>query len=341
MEIPLLLVGDRFHREQAQEENGAHDVTDTKRARVEQCGECREGDEEQQDVLVDDDEEDVEQRELPGLHALAQNLPAVVLPAGLVATLPGEVEGEACAPQRDEHGHDVEPNILQASPRREHPDVNDGDDRPYAIDPGGVFGGKREHPAQYRDAEKDPEVDDEGSHVRSFVRGIFCTGLYPLLFSRREGQQVNETPAGRKDPSAASSDETSSYSSDFLSQLAADTTELSADEQQAIAALPAGNAILIVRRGPSQGSRFLLDVDVTVAGRATNADIFLDDVTVSRKHAEFVRHGNNFSVKDLGSLNGTFLEGERISGEVPLADGAEVQVGKFRMSFFASREDVK
>jgi pSer/pThr/pTyr-binding forkhead associated (FHA) protein len=76
-----------------------------------------------------------------------------------------------------------------------------------------------------------------------------------------------------------------------------------------------------------------------VAGRHPDAGIFLDDVTVSRKHAEFRRQGTTFSVVDLGSLNGTYFDGVRID-ETPLSDGAEVQVGKFRLTFYASRVDL-
>ena len=74
-------------------------------------------------------------------------------------------------------------------------------------------------------------------------------------------------------------------------------------------------------------------------GRHPNADIFLDDVTVSRRHAEFLRNGRVFQVKDLGSLNGTYFDGERIDLAV-LTDGSEVQVGKFRLTFYASRLDL-
>jgi pSer/pThr/pTyr-binding forkhead associated (FHA) protein len=78
---------------------------------------------------------------------------------------------------------------------------------------------------------------------------------------------------------------------------------------------------------------------VTTAGRHPDADIFLDDVTVSRRHAEFTRHGRRFEVKDLGSLNGTYFDGVRIESAL-LTDGAEVQVGKFRLTFYASRSDL-
>jgi pSer/pThr/pTyr-binding forkhead associated (FHA) protein len=94
-----------------------------------------------------------------------------------------------------------------------------------------------------------------------------------------------------------------------------------------------------VRRGPNSGARFLLDADLTSAGRHPDADIFLDDVTVSRRHAEFIRRGTSFEVRDLGSLNGTYYDGVRIESAL-LTDGAEVQVGKFRLTFYASRADL-
>lgn len=110
---------------------------------------------------------------------------------------------------------------------------------------------------------------------------------------------------------------------------------LDLEELEAVAALPAGSALLIVKRGPSDGSRFLLDVDVTTAGRHPNASIFLDDVTVSRKHAEFRRDSSGFSVTDLASLNGTYLNGTRVDS-ARLTDGDEVQVGKFKLTFYAA-----
>ena len=126
------------------------------------------------------------------------------------------------------------------------------------------------------------------------------------------------------------------FSEDLLAELGSD---LSRDEQLAIEALPSGNALLIVKRGPNAGARFLLDQDVTTVGRHPNADIFLDDVTVSRRHAEFLRDGIKFTVRDLASLNGTYFDGQRID-EIQVTDGAEVQIGKFRLTFFASRADL-
>jgi pSer/pThr/pTyr-binding forkhead associated (FHA) protein len=103
-------------------------------------------------------------------------------------------------------------------------------------------------------------------------------------------------------------------------------------DSAAVAALPPGTALLAVRRGPNAGSRFLLDSDLTLVGRHPDSDIFLDDVTVSRRHAEFYRHRGRFTVRDVGSLNGTYVNRERIE-EASLNDGDEVQVGKFRLVF--------
>ena len=109
------------------------------------------------------------------------------------------------------------------------------------------------------------------------------------------------------------------------------------EDQAAIAALPPGCALLITQRGPGAGARFLLDADRVLVGRSERADIFLDDVTVSRKHATFVRDGGEFWVRDSGSLNGTYVNRERVDAAV-LHAGDEVQVGKFRMVFFPSRQ---
>jgi pSer/pThr/pTyr-binding forkhead associated (FHA) protein len=148
-------------------------------------------------------------------------------------------------------------------------------------------------------------------------------------------------PGAPKDPRDAvgSTDTTLTFSQEFAAQLAPIDNDVTAEEQEAISALPSGSALLVVRRGPNAGARFLLDADVTTVGRHPHADIFLDDVTVSRRHAEFLRKGRKFEVKDLGSLNGTYFDGVRIDSAA-LTDGAVVQVGKFRLTFYASRLDL-
>jgi len=116
---------------------------------------------------------------------------------------------------------------------------------------------------------------------------------------------------------------------------AASPSGLSGEEKAAVAALPRTSALLIMQRGPSAGARFLLDAARTVAGRSVDADIFLDDVTVSRRHAEFVREGDDFVMRDIGSLNGTYINRTRIDAAV-LRAGDEVQIGKYRLTFHPS-----
>lgn len=132
---------------------------------------------------------------------------------------------------------------------------------------------------------------------------------------------------------------TEHFGDDFAARLAELEARATAEEQAAIAALPSGSALLIVRRGPTVGARFLLDEDTTVAGRHPDADIFLDDVTVSRRHAEISRHGTTFSIRDLDSLNGIFVDGERVPESV-MSDGTEIHIGKYRMTFYPSRHDI-
>ena len=97
--------------------------------------------------------------------------------------------------------------------------------------------------------------------------------------------------------------------------------------------LKKGQALLVVRRGPNAGSNFVLDKDLTTAGRHPESDIFLDDVTVSRRHAEIRRRDDKFYVQDKGSLNGTYVNRQRVD-ETPLASGDELQIGKFKLVFF-------
>lgn len=108
---------------------------------------------------------------------------------------------------------------------------------------------------------------------------------------------------------------------------------LSPQDEAAVDALPLGSALLIVHSGPNAGARFLLDQDVTVAGRSVSGGIFLDDVTVSREHVRFERKGANFHVVDAGSLNGTYVNRERVVSK-RLELGDEVQIGKYRLTFY-------
>jgi pSer/pThr/pTyr-binding forkhead associated (FHA) protein len=103
----------------------------------------------------------------------------------------------------------------------------------------------------------------------------------------------------------------------------------------AVDALPSGSALLVVQRGPGAGSRYLLDTDLSTVGRHPESDIFLDDITVSRRHVEFRRDDGTFRVHDVGSLNGTYLNGDRVD-DAELQNGDEVRIGKFRLIFFAS-----
>jgi pSer/pThr/pTyr-binding forkhead associated (FHA) protein len=97
--------------------------------------------------------------------------------------------------------------------------------------------------------------------------------------------------------------------------------------------LEKGQALLVVKRGPNAGSNFLIDKDVTTAGRHPESDIFLDDVTVSRRHAEIRRRDERFFVVDKGSLNGTYVNRERVD-ETELASEDDLQIGKFKLVFF-------
>ncbi len=111
---------------------------------------------------------------------------------------------------------------------------------------------------------------------------------------------------------------------------------LSTDDHATIDALRPGTALLLVLRGPNTGARFLLDAPTTTTGRHPDSDIFLDDVTVSRKHAVFQIEGDQFVVRDVGSLNGTYVNRELIDSAV-LRPGDEVQIGKYRLVFHTAR----
>ncbi|HET6952828.1 MAG TPA: FHA domain-containing protein [Acidimicrobiales bacterium] len=102
--------------------------------------------------------------------------------------------------------------------------------------------------------------------------------------------------------------------------------------------VPPGVGVLVVKRGPNVGSRFSLEKDLIQAGRHPESDIFLDDVTVSRRHAEIIREDYGYRVRDAGSLNGTYLNRQRVES-APLADGDELQIGTFKLVFLTGRGD--
>ena len=111
---------------------------------------------------------------------------------------------------------------------------------------------------------------------------------------------------------------------------------LSEDESEAVSALPKGSALLIVRRGAEAGSRFLLDTEVSSVGRSQDTDILLDDISVSRRHATFTRTDEGVVVRDVGSLNGTYVNRQMVDEQL-LQPGDEVQIGKFRLVFYSAR----
>jgi pSer/pThr/pTyr-binding forkhead associated (FHA) protein len=148
-------------------------------------------------------------------------------------------------------------------------------------------------------------------------------------------------PEGAGAPSGTSSgapgaDEATATISIGSTSEKSDTSDrnLSPVDAAAVDALPAGSAMLVVQKGPSAGSRFLLDKEEVTAGRHNDSEIFLDDVTVSRRHAVFTREGAEFTVADAGSLNGTYVNRDRID-KVVLKDSDEVQIGKYRLVFFS------
>ncbi len=118
--------------------------------------------------------------------------------------------------------------------------------------------------------------------------------------------------------------------------LIADRRTLLPEEVAAIESLPYGSALLIALAGPNVGARFLLNSDTANVGRHPRADIFLDDFTVSRRHAQFLREGNTFRVCDSGSLNGTYVNRERID-VAELHEADEIQIGKYRLTIYPSR----
>ncbi len=120
-----------------------------------------------------------------------------------------------------------------------------------------------------------------------------------------------------------------------ISFLAAEhETELDEEVHISPEELAGGRGVLVVKRGPNSGSKFFIDTDTTEIGRHPDSDIFLDDITVSRRHAQIKRSGNAFSLHDVGSLNGTYVNRVRVE-EGELHAGDEIQIGKFKLVFLS------
>jgi pSer/pThr/pTyr-binding forkhead associated (FHA) protein len=108
---------------------------------------------------------------------------------------------------------------------------------------------------------------------------------------------------------------------------------LSAEQQDVVNALSSGVGILLVLKGAGVGGRYLLDASETKIGRDINNEICLDDITVSRSHAIISKSSEGYSVKDLGSLNGTYLNAVSVR-DSKISNGDEIQVGKYHLTLF-------
>ena len=118
-----------------------------------------------------------------------------------------------------------------------------------------------------------------------------------------------------------------------------DSAPLPAVDSTSVSGLGVGHAVLVVLRGPQEGARFDLDpaTPSVVVGRSPESDLFLDDVTVSRRHAELNATEGGWELVDAGSLNGSYVNRRRIDRQL-LTGGDEVQIGKYRFVYLASAE---
>jgi pSer/pThr/pTyr-binding forkhead associated (FHA) protein len=127
-------------------------------------------------------------------------------------------------------------------------------------------------------------------------------------------------------------DAVSAFGANFLSGLDPSSPASAKDTVSELGWVPTGSAVLVVQRGLNAACLFWLDQQVTSAGRHPDSDIVLDNITVSRRHAEFRLEGDKFRIVDMGSLNGTYVNRQRIESAV-LTNGDEIGIGKFRMVF--------
>jgi hypothetical protein len=177
-----------------------------------------------------------------------------------------------------------------------------------------------------------PTIGRHGAQMPS----VYCPGCGEANPETARFCSQCGTPLTRDAADRATAGETTSMIFTGAEMPDAELGDESAADTSVIDALPPNTALLVVKRGPNAGSRFLLDSELTEVGRRPDSDIFLDDVTVSRRHAEFYRHRGRFAVRDVGSLNGTYVNRERIE-ETALSGGDEVQIGKFRLVFLQGR----
>ena len=124
-----------------------------------------------------------------------------------------------------------------------------------------------------------------------------------------------------------------------LSALLSSASEVDLVALTAILDGPADRAMVVIHRGPAKGARFLIDQSEVAIGRSTDSPVFLDDVTVSRKHAVIEGREGVFTLRDLGSLNGTYLNNQNVS-ESQLVTGDEIQIGKFHLLFISKKNSV-
>lgn len=111
------------------------------------------------------------------------------------------------------------------------------------------------------------------------------------------------------------------------------------DVQVSLSQISQGTAILVLRGGEGEGDHFVLSAAVTNIGRHADSDISLDDITVSRRHCEISHEDDSFVVRDVGSLNGTYVNQTRVD-LIVLTQGDEIQIGKFHLVFL-ERPDEK
>ncbi|OGD33836.1 hypothetical protein A2V94_09325 [Candidatus Atribacteria bacterium RBG_16_35_8] len=111
--------------------------------------------------------------------------------------------------------------------------------------------------------------------------------------------------------------------------------DISTDILEDIRKIPQGKSGLVIIKGPNIGDKFLINKQELSIGRNPASDIFLDDITVSRKHAVIIKSGKDFRIKDSESLNGSYLNGKIVENAI-LKDMDRIQIGKYIFLFFNS-----